>query len=45
MIAPADAPVGDLERTVSELREALRESETNATRRWRAKPRWPRCLR
>ena len=28
MIAPADAPVGDLERTVSELREALRESET-----------------
>ena len=45
MIAPADAPVSDLERTVSELREALRESEPNATQRWRARRRWPRCLR
>ena len=28
MIASVDAPVGDLERTVPDLREALRESET-----------------
>ena len=28
MIVPADAPAGDLERTVEELRQALREAET-----------------